>query len=402
MRILFLAPQPYYQERGTTIAIDLLLKALSQRNDSVDVLTFHIGEDRHYPNIRLYRVQPPAAPAAVPPGFSWKKIYCDLFLFRDAVRMVRSQRYDLIYGVEEAGFMAMLLSRFTSIPYVYDMDSSMVEQLVERYRWIRPVEPILGWLETLPMRGALSVVPMCEHLAQEARRHCRGSVHVLKDVSLVNPHASDGAEDLRRTLHIDGPMLMYVGNLESYQGIDLMLESVARLPERYADARLVVIGGNDEAISKYRRRAEELGIERRVDFVGPRPVSALGDYLQQADLLLSPRISGTNTPMKIYSYLDSGVAVVATSLKTHTQVMTREHAALTRPEPAAMAAAIVRLLDNPEQRIRLAVRARALVRLEHSPEAFRRSANAAFDEIESRLETSGRKLVPPEPEPTEP
>src|SRR5690606_14279871 len=110
-----------------------------------------------------------------------------------------------------------------------------------------------------------------------------------------------------------------------------------------------------------------------------------GDYLRQADLLLSPRISGANTPMKIYSYLDSGVAVVATALPTHTQVMSEAHAALTAPEPGAMAAAITALLDDPEQRMRLAARARDLVRREHSRDAFRKSAYAAFSEIENSL-----------------
>lgn len=385
MRILFLAPQPYFQERGTTIAIDLLLRTLAQRGDTVDVLTYHVGEDREYPNVTLRRVMPPLAPATIRPGFSWSKLYCDLFLFRDAVRMVRRERYDLMYAVEEAVFIAMVLAKFTSIPYVFDMDSSMAEQLVERYRWMRPAAPLMRWVETVPMRGALAVVPMCEYLAERARRHCPGSVHVLHDVSLLQERPGPVLEDLRRMLRIDGPLLLYVGNLKAYQGVDLMLEAFARLPERHADARLVIIGGTARDIEKHERKAELLGVADRVHMLGPRPVGALGDYLRQADLLISPRVSGTNTPMKIYSYLDSGVAVVATALPTHTQVMSDEHAGLAAPEPGAMAGTITRLLDDPEERLRLAARARALVRKEHSPDAFRRSAHAVFNEIESRL-----------------
>jgi glycosyltransferase involved in cell wall biosynthesis len=403
LRILFLAPQPYFQERGTTIAIDLLLQALAQRDDTVDVLTFHVGDDRAYPGVRVYRAVPLFAPSSVRPGFSWNKVYCDLFLFRDAIKMLRRQRYDLIYAVEEAGFMAMVLSRYASVPYVFDMDSSMAEQLTERFRWIKPLEPLLRWLETLPMRSAVSVVPMCEQLAQEARLHCSGSVHVLKDVSLLHQSTTAPSEDLHRSLQIEGPLLMYVGNLELYQGVDLMLESMARLPARYAHARLVVIGGSEDAIAEYRQKAENLGVSPQVSFIGPRPVDALGDYLRQADLLLSPRISGANTPMKIYSYLDSGVAVVATALPTHTQVMSHEHAALTAPEPVAMADTIARALDDPERRVRLALQARALIKREHSKEAFRRSAHALFGEIEGRLAANRLpKRASVEPEPTEP
>src|SRR5690606_491993 len=150
----------------------------------------------------------PFAPASIKPGLSWNKIYCDLFLFKHAVKMLRAEHYDLIYAVEDAGFMAMVLGKYASNPYVYDLDSSMAEQIVERFRWSRPVEPVLRGLETLPMRGALAVVPMCEYLAEEARRHCAGSVHVLKDVSLLEDEPGNKAgEDLRRSLQIEGPLL---------------------------------------------------------------------------------------------------------------------------------------------------------------------------------------------------
>lgn len=399
LRILFLAPQPFFQERGTTIAIDLLLRALAQRGDAVDVLTFHLGDDRDYPNIGLFRSDPPFAPASIKPGFSWNKIYCDLFLFKDAVKMLRAEHYDLIYAVEEAGFMAMVLGKYASIPYVYDMDSSMAEQIVERFRWARPVEPVLRWLETLPMRGALAVVPMCEYLAEEARRHCAGSVHVLKDVSLLQDEpGSEASEDLRRSLHIEGPLLLYVGNLKTYQGIDLLMDSFAALPERHGDAHLVIIGGDADGVERYRQKATALDIAPRVHLIGPRPVESLGDYLRQGDLLVSPRVSGSNTPMKIYSYLDSGVAVVATAMPTHTQVMSNEHAALAAPTADAMADAMARLLDDPEERLRLAAQARALVRREHSKDAFRKSAHAILSEIENRLRaTAMPKQVSVEP-----
>ena len=55
--------------------------------------------------------------------------------------------------------------------------------------------------------------------------------------------------------------------------------------------------------------------------------------MAQADVLVSPRTKGANTPMKVYSYLDSGVAVLATRLPTHTQVMNDETALLAEPTP---------------------------------------------------------------------
>lgn len=385
MKILFIAPQPYFEERGTPIAVDLMLKALSERGDEVDLLTFHVGEDRRYPGVTVTRSRPPLAPGAIPPGFSWKKAWCDLFLLREAFRMMRAKRYDLVHAVEEASFIALILGKAYRVPYVFDMDSSMALQLLSQFRWLRPAGGLLHWIETLPMRHAIAVVPMCEDLAANARLCSSGIVRVLKDVSLISDPPAEAAEDLRRELDIEGPLLLYVGNLEYYQGIELLFDSFAKVLGTHPDARLVVIGGNPRDVQKYRARARRMGVEGSVYLVGPRPVAALGGYLRQADLLISPRIQGNNTPMKVYSYLDSGVAVVATALPTHTQVVTEREAALTPPEPAAMAATIARLLDDPEERMRLAQNAQSLIRREHSWPSFRRHVDSLFGELEGRL-----------------
>lgn len=388
MKILFIAPQPYFEERGTPIAVDLMLKALSERGDEIDLLTFHVGKDRRYPGVTVTRSRPPFAPGSIPPGFSWKKAWCDVFLLRQAFRMMRAKRYDLVHAVEEASFIALVLGKVYRVPYVFDMDSSMALQLLSQFRWLRPAGGLLHWIETLPMRQAIAVVPMCEDLAIHARLCTRGIVRVLKDVSLISETSGESAEDLRREFGIEGPLLLYVGNLEYYQGIELLFDSFARVLGTHPDARLVVIGGNPRDVRKYRARAARIGIDGSVHLTGPRPVAALGGYLRQADLLISPRIQGNNTPMKVYSYLDSGVAVVATALPTHTQVMTESEAALAAPEPGAMAETIGRLIDDPQERERLAQNARNLIRREHSWPSFRKHVDLLFGELEGRLEPS--------------
>jgi len=226
---------------------------------------------------------------------------------------------------------------------------------------------------------------MCENLAVAARRYSRGAVHILKDVSLIVEIPDTEFENLRTDLEIDGPVLMYVGNLEEYQGIDLLLECHSVLNKTHPGAELVIIGGTEQDIEKYTDKARGLGIASNVHLVGPRPVEALGSYLRQADLLISPRVHGTNTPMKVYSYLDSGVAVVATALPTHTQVMTENEAVLTPPDHNLMAAAIGRLLDDPAKRERIAKNAQTLIQREHSLTAFRQKVDQIFGELEDQI-----------------
>jgi glycosyltransferase involved in cell wall biosynthesis len=384
-----LAPEPFYEERGTLIAADLLIRAMCGQGHEVDLVTFHLGDDRPRDGLEIHRIRPWPRLERIRPGFSIGKVWCDLFLFFKAIGMMRRRRYDLIHAIEESAFIAMLLGPITRTPYIFDMDSSMAAQIVARYRWTRPLEGLLHWLATLPMRSAAAVVPMCEDLAVTARRYCRGTVQVLSDISLLSDDATPADDEhLRTELGLQGPIIMYIGNLEPYQGIDLLLHAHKEVVDTHPEANVVIIGGVDADIRHYRDLAHQLGLQDRVHLVGPRPVVRLAAYMSQADILVSPRIEGTNTPMKIYSYMDSGTPIVATNMPTHTQVLSPREAALAEPRPLDFAAQVVHLLDDDAERSQLAGNAREIVRRRHSWEAFERIVRELLEKLQARQERS--------------
>lgn len=383
MKVLFLAPQPFYQERGTPIAIERLLKGLSEHGDQVDVLTYHEGGDVDYAGIKLHRTTRALFIRNIRPGFSWKKLLTNMFLGVRAFRFVTRDRYELVHAVEEAVFIALALKLIFKIPYVYDMDSSLSEQLVESRPFLKPVAGLMRWVEGLAVRNAKAVVPVCDALVQSIRPYNPQKVMLLPDVSLLGPTDAP-VENLRDTFGIKQTLLMYVGNLESYQGIDLLIESFA-LVRPGVDADVVVIGGDEASIAKYRQKCAEYNINDRVHFAGPRPVEQLGAYLEQADVLVSPRIKGTNTPMKIYSYLDSGKAVLATNLATHTQVITPDVAMLADPNPAAFAAQMRLLIEDEALRERLGVAGRALIARNYTPAVFTERLNELYDWLSDEI-----------------
>ena len=130
MKILVLAPHPFFQARGTPLAVRTVLEFLCGRGHQVDVLTLHEGEDLAIPGCRIFRI--PRLPGIhdVRAGFSFKKVACDAVMVVECLRMVRHTRYDLIHAVEESAFIAALASAVSGIPYIYDMDSSLAEQMV--------------------------------------------------------------------------------------------------------------------------------------------------------------------------------------------------------------------------------------------------------------------------------
>ncbi len=388
MKILVLAPHPFFQARGTPLAVRTVLEFLGARGHQVDLLTLHEGEDVVIPNCRIHRIPKLPGIRNVRAGFSFKKVACDLLMIVQCLRMVRRTKYDLIHAVEESAFIAALASAVSGTPYIYDMDSSLAEQLVEAYPRIHSMLPFLRYCESIAVRRSIGVLTVCAALEDVALGHAPGKpVGRVEDSTLLPPAARGASTDglLPEPLRRAGPLAMYVGNLERYQGIDLLLQGFRVTLRRLPSASLVIVGGREEDIQRYREMAAALGIESRVHFLGPRPVQALSTLLRQADVLVSPRLKGLNTPMKIYSYLDSGTAVLATRLRTHTQVLDDQTAYLVDPDPEALGTGLATLLSDGPLRERLGSRARAYVQEEFTPEAAHRKLASFYDAMEAKV-----------------
>jgi glycosyltransferase involved in cell wall biosynthesis len=190
---------------------------------------------------------------------------------------------------------------------------------------------------------------------------------------------------MRRELQIDSLMLMYIGNLAPYQGIDLLLESFALVLQQTEEADLAIIGGQASDIHKYQKKSHHLVIQGKVHFCGPRPLERLGEYLSEADILVSPRITGTNTPMKLYSYLHSGTAILASDLPTHTQLLDSRVAMLAEPSPKPFSEAMLRLMGDENLRQNLGQAGKKLVEEQYSHRVFREKIMGLFDWLEMQV-----------------
>lgn len=390
MKILVLAPHPFYQDRGTPIDVRLLLRVLVERPETeVDVLVYHEGEDIDLPNLRLFRTRALPGLRNIRPGFSLKKLVCDVLLLVKAWGLVRRQRYDLIHAGEEAVFFAMLFKWLYGIPYAYDLDSSIAQQLVEKKPALSVFSKLFDRLERRAVRGSLITFPVCHALADLCRAHGADRVVTLHDISqLGDPEVGDPGR-LRKEVGIPGTLFLYSGNLEAYQGIDLLLAAFERALSRSPDLVLVIIGGTPEDIERYRAQAADRGIAERTVFLGPRPFDNLVHYLAGADVLVCPRIRGINTPMKVFPYLHSGKPVLVTDLPTHSQLLTPEEAYLAPADPEGFAEGMLALARDSALRDRLGAQGRAFVERDHTYTAHARRVNDAYDWIEGQLAQAG-------------
>jgi len=384
MKILLLAPHPFFSERGTPIAVRLAVDALCAMGHQVDLLTYHEGQDIAITGMRLVRISAPPCIRNIPIGFSVKKLVCDLWMAIAAYRLIFRNHYDVVHSVEESVFIALAARPFGKFRVVYDMDSLMADQIAEKWPKAGPIIPILRWIERQAMSRADLVLPVCEAIAARARAATNPRlVHLLPDVAFPPPDNLTNAEDLRTHCKLPGPLALYVGNLEGYQGVGLAMEALAAVPEAKR-CNLIVIGGTPTMIDEHKKMAAAFGLHDNVIFLGQRPIALLGSYLRQADILCSPRLKGVNTPMKIYSYMAAGRAILATDIVSHTQVLNDECALLTAPTAAAMADGFMRLAGDETLRSRLGSAAATRATKEYGLDAFRARLQRAYADLAAR------------------
>jgi glycosyltransferase involved in cell wall biosynthesis len=385
MKVLVLAPHEFYIDRGTPMDTDLLLRALSGAGHQVDLVVYAGGAAREYPGVTIHRARTPRWLVGIRPGFSYKKLLADIWLFAAARRLVRRGSHDVAHAGEEAVFMALWFRFRHGLPYVYDMDSALAHQLVEARPWLRPLSRILEWMAGQAIRRAAAAAPVCQALAELAESHGARHVETLYDISQLRTPGRPASGELRRRLGIQGPIVMYVGNFERYQGIDLLLAAFARAVDEGSPAELVLAGGIPGHIALYRDKAEELGLADRTHFVGHWPAERLDELLAEADVLVSPRIKGINTPMKVFPFLHSGRPLLATDIRTHNQILTPEIARLAPPEPEAFARALRELCDDPALREKIGRAGQAFVERNHTFPAHARRVGSLYGYIEREL-----------------
>lgn len=394
LRVLAIAPHSFYIDRGTPIDVDILVRALAERGCAVDLACYHEGEHREYPGLAIHRIEAGPELANIGPGFSGKKLRADRRLYKLAMSLALQNDYDVVHAGEEAVFMAMRIRSKLGVPYVYDMDSSIAQQMVEKMPWLRPVAFGFNAFEARAIRKAVACAPVCHALGDLAK--ARGARHyeVLHDISQIDPDSmTAGDRDLGEELGLEGPVFMYVGNFEPYQGVELLLQGFAESMKRGTKASLVIAGGSDEHLAEYRHKASALGLDGHAHFIGRWPVNDLGDLLTQADVLVAPRTRGINTPQKIFPYMHSGKAVLLTELPTHTQIVDDTVCMLGQPTPSGFADSIDTLANDAGLRDRLGAAGRAFVERDHVYAAHRRRVDRLYDYVEAQL--PGRRVPTP-------
>lgn len=362
LKILMIAPEPVFRIRGTPFSVRDRCRVLADLGHTVDLLTYPFGDDFDFPGVTIHRTRHVPGIKDIKIGFSWQKLPLDALLFIKAFLAMRRNKYDLIHTHEEAGMMGAILGPLFRIPHLYDMHSSLPQQF-ENYdtSTAAPVMAFMRWSERTILKSSRSVIAICPHLKEIALDALpEANVHIIENLAQDNGPIPDAAriQAVRQEFGLQDTFVIgYTGTFEVNQGLEMMAQGFQQVCQQIPTGKLFFAGGKPHQVDAFRQIVTDLGIHDRVVLPGALPPERMPEIMAVCHVLVSPRCIGTNTPLKLYSYLKSGVPILATDLLTHTQVLDADVAVLTEPTAQALGQGLVTLHNDPELRKRLSANA---------------------------------------------
>ena len=384
-RILIVTPQPFYEDRGTPIAIKYVAQALSELGATVDLLAFPVGRDVAIPNVHITRCANPLGLSSVPIGFSWKKIALDASLWQSFTRLVQTGNYALVHAVEEAAYMASVICPHLGVPFIYDMASAIPVELARKPLFKAGlVQRLLLQAERRVIRTATRVV-CSSGLGDHVQRQVPdANVREWLYPALMKRSDASHALALRQDLGLGAhqKVILYSGNLAAYKGVDLLFEAFHKLRSIRPELVLVCVGATEREMQKGMTMSDNVLVLPR------QPREKMPEFLRLADFLVLPRVDADNVPLKLFDYMASGKPIIATRGAAHEPLLNDARAFMSEPNSDAFAAAILRACDSPQQAADTAAAAQNYARQNFGWNRFVEFVRFTYSDALSEAQTS--------------
>jgi glycosyltransferase involved in cell wall biosynthesis len=313
LKILMLAPTPFFADRGCHVRIYEEARALIALGHEVCIATYHLGRDME--GIPTVRIPPVPWYRKLEAGPSWHKPYLDILLFFTALAACRRRRPDIIHAhLHEGAFLGLFLKKLLRIPLVFDCQGSLTAEMLD-HGFIRkgslPYRFFL-YLEKIVNKGSdFIIASSCAGAADLTESWMAPSKKVkgLIDGVDTDMFRRFPRDEARRALNLttERPIAVFLGVLNRYQGIDLLLEVVKILKGRGTSPHFLVMGFPEE---EYRKKAEGLALGDLVTFTGRVDYRKAPLYICAGDIAVSPKISLTEANGKLFNYMACGLPTV--------------------------------------------------------------------------------------------
>jgi glycosyltransferase involved in cell wall biosynthesis len=351
--VLMIAPTSFFADYGSHVRILEEARILQRLGNRITLCTYHSGQD--VDDLIIERTVGIPWRKGYEIGSSWHKIAFDVLLSVKCATMVRRLRSDVIHAfLHEGALIGYPLSLLDGVPLVFDFQGSLTSEMMD-HKFLQPnslSHRLLYRLEGVIARLPQAIIANSHHAAEllVSQFGCdRRKIHIVPDCvdsDRFRPGVIDEEERLALRAKFGilpgRKVVVYLGLLAEYQGIDLLLRAAVHLLEARSDIHFLIMGF--PKVEHYREIVEQLGLAKHVTFTGCIPYEEAPSYLALGDVAVAPKISATEGSGKLLNYMAMSLPVVAFDTPVSREYLGEQGVYVPLGDTLALAEALAALL----------------------------------------------------------
>ena len=279
--------------------------------------------------------------------------------------------HDLVYERNSLyRFGVAMACKRLRIPYVLYFEA---DDILEQDFMGKPIVGLLRWRASEAIRCNLKTADCIICVSKAGKNHLINTWSVPTEKIVVFPNAVDVklfkpnievSNDIRSSLGVDSnPLIIFVGSFYEWHDVETLLNAFAQVTITHPEVRLVLVGDGSQRQAMMQLSAD-LGISHVVRFTGVVAHHEIPRFLREADIAVVPYPKMKHemwlSPLKLFEYMASGKAVIASEVGQLTEVVKDGYNGLLVPpgDASAMTAALNRLIEDVTLRSQLGQHAR--------------------------------------------
>jgi glycosyltransferase involved in cell wall biosynthesis len=362
MKILVIAPTPFFSDRGTHIRILEEAYALEGRGHSVTIATYHIGKeiaDDLHSRIDVRRIRRLLFwYQKLEAGPDWQKIILDLLLIKKVFFLARTKRPDVIHAhLHEGvlvGWIVQKLLFWRGMLLVADFHGSLTKEMVShaylKQSFLQKVfRTIEIWIDNL---GDVAVASSWDNAEEIKSIRKKSSVTVLPDGTRLRmfDHLLD-KKTLRAKYNVpeNKVVVTYTGALIPNKGVKYLFDAIPQVALACPEAHFVIAGFPVDQITEYTENEEFM---QQVTVISPLPYFDLPKILKMADIGVDPKDPSVRQASgKTLQYMGAGLPVVVFDTQNNREYLGEGGVYSRDYSTSGLARTLIGLIRNlPEQK----------------------------------------------------
>ena len=325
-KILMIAPTPFFADRGCHVKILEEIKTLTKRGNKVVLVTYHIG--RNIGGIDIRRIIKIPWYNKLEAGPSIHKYYIDIILAIKALFTALKFRPDIIHAhLHEGVFIGKIVKLFIKKPLIADYQGSMTGEMLDHgfvnknslsfkfNLWLE--KTINKWPEKIVFSSSQALQYFLDNFDVNPEK----VTTFIEGTNTDDFHPNYDVDSLHKELNLptDKKIVVYLGLLNKYQGIDILIESIKDITKKYSNVHFLIVGYPD--VDYYKKMAKRFAILDYITFTGKVRHQDAPKYLCLGDIGVSLKLSKTEANGKLFGYMAVGLPCVVFDTPTNREIL---------------------------------------------------------------------------------